>query len=95
MPKKTNSSLGAFTSKLLRPVLVPMQIFTADRRPRALDRLDEVLHLQRRLQQLLRIDIDPIHLDRTLVARRAGCKLFYALYVDLRQVLVADWHTCF
>lgn len=57
------------TPKLSSPLRIPLQILTADRRPSALDRLDEVPQPQGRFEQILRLNVNPRHLDRAFIAR--------------------------
>lgn len=59
----------ALAAKLLGPLLVPLQVLLADCRPRVAHRLDKVLEHERRLEQLVRLDLHPGHLHRARVAR--------------------------
>src|SRR5690606_16461332 len=49
------------TSKLLRPLITLLNILLRDRRLGILDRLYEILHPQRRLQQSITIQFHPAH----------------------------------
>src|SRR5690242_19774729 len=76
--------LRALTPKLLCPIRVLCQIVTADCRPAALDRLDKVAHAQRRLEQLVAVEVGPGFFHGLRVAGRAGCPFCDIVDLDLR-----------
>jgi hypothetical protein len=61
-------TLRALAAKLLGPVGVLGQVVAANGRPAALDRLDEVAHFQRGLEELVAVQVGPRLLYRLRVA---------------------------
>lgn len=51
----------AFTAEFLSPFSVPCEILTANSWPRVLHCLDKILQSESWLQELIRIDVEPVH----------------------------------
>ena len=74
IPASTTSS-RPFATELACPLCALLQIRLTDRGSARLDGLDEILVVQRRLLQLLRLDLRPAHLDGALIAWTAWREL--------------------
>lgn len=59
----------SFTAKFLGPFCVSLEVFMADCRPGAADRLDKIFEHKWGFKELVRFDVDPGHLHCTLISR--------------------------